>query len=375
MSGHIPVMLAEVVAQIAPRDGGVYLDGTFGGGGYARAVLEYAACTLWAIDRDPDAIERGASLVAQHPGRLHLLQGQFADMVSLLHGAGVTSLDGVVLDLGVSSFQLDDAARGFSFRMDGPLDMRMGKHGPTAADLVNALPERELADVLFHLGEERASRRIARAIVAARAEAAIETTGRLASIIRAVLPPDRSGIDPATRSFQALRIKVNDELGQVEQALSAAASLLAPDGRLVVVSFHSLEDRIVKRFMTNATGRTAAPSRHDPGGLRQAAPAQFRLLTPKALRPTDQEARNNPRSRSARLRAMQRMAGPGTTGAKAAKMQQAATSQQPPPDRPASAGIPVTRSTATPPMRKPSGDVMFAVRCADTTAHPKASAP
>lgn len=311
MSGHIPVMLSEVIEQLAPRDGGAYLDGTFGGGGYARAILDHAACTLWAIDRDPEAIERGASLVARFPDRLHLLHGPFGDMVALLNGAGITELDGVVLDLGVSSFQLDDAARGFSFRMDGPLDMRMGRHGPTAADLVNTLPERDLADVLFQFGEERASRRIAKAILAARAETPIETTGRLAEIIRSVLPPDRSGNHPATRSFQALRIKVNDELGQVEQALAAAASLLAPEGRLVVVSFHSLEDRIVKRFMVDATGRAAAPSRHNPGGLLRSEPAGFRLLTTKALRPGDQEARNNPRSRSARLRAMQRLAGDG----------------------------------------------------------------
>jgi 16S rRNA (cytosine1402-N4)-methyltransferase len=307
MTGHIPVLLAETVTHLSPRDGGIYLDGTFGGGGYAKAILDQADCTLWAIDRDPEAIERGASLVAQYPDRLHLLHGPFGGMVSLLSGAGVTELDGVVLDLGVSSFQIDDPARGFSFRMDGPLDMRMGKFGQTAADLVNTLPEQALADLLYQFGEERASRRIAKAIVAARTEAPIETTGRLAEVIRSVLPPDRSGNHPATRSFQALRIKVNDELGQIEQALAAAASLLSPDGRLVVVSFHSLEDRIVKRFMTEATGRTPAPSRHDPGGLRQAAPAAFRLLTPRAIRPGDQEARDNPRSRSARLRAMQRL--------------------------------------------------------------------
>jgi 16S rRNA (cytosine1402-N4)-methyltransferase len=305
--GHIPVMLPQVLAQLAPRDGGVYLDGTFGGGGYARAILTQAACILWAIDRDPDAIERGASLLTAHPGRLHLLLGQFGDMAALLHDAGVHQLDGVVLDLGVSSFQLDSAERGFSFRFDGPLDMRMGKFGQSAADLVNTLPERALADVLYTYGEERASRRIAKAIVTARAEAPIETTTRLAEIIRGVLPPDRSGHHPATRSFQALRIKVNDELAQIEQALTAAAGLLAPGGRLVVVSFHSLEDRIVKRFMTEATGRAAGPSRHDPGGLIAQAPARFHLLTPKALRPDTQEEQDNPRARSARLRAMQRL--------------------------------------------------------------------
>ena len=306
-SGHVPVMLTEVLRTLAPRDGGIYLDGTFGGGGYAEAVLQAADCTLWAIDRDPDAIARGATLAARYPGRLHLLHGRFGDMLALLGEAGVSALDGVVLDLGVSSFQLDEPARGFSFRADGPLDMRMGKHGTSAADLVNTLPERALADLLFELGEERASRRIARAIVAARAEAPIETTGRLASIIRSVLPPDRSGIDPATRSFQALRIRVNDELGEIERALAQGAQLLGPAGRLVVVSFHSLEDRIVKRFMGEAAGRAPAPSRHDPRGLTARPQPDFRLLTPKALRPGKAETGANPRARSARLRALERL--------------------------------------------------------------------
>jgi len=307
MSGHIPVLLTEVLATLAPRDGGVYLDGTFGGGGYARAILEHASCTLWAIDRDPEAIERGASLVARFPGRLHLLHGQFGDMIALLDQAGISELDGVVLDLGVSSFQIDDPARGFSFRHDGPLDMRMGKHGTSAADLVNTLPERALADVLYELGEERASRRIARAIVAARLEAPIETTGRLAEVIRSVLPPDRSGNHPATRSFQALRIKVNDELQQIEDALSQAVRVLCPGGRLVVVAFHSLEDRIVKRFMSETAGRTGAPSRHNPAGLIARDAPSFRLLTSRALRPGSQETNQNPRSRSARLRALERL--------------------------------------------------------------------
>jgi 16S rRNA (cytosine1402-N4)-methyltransferase len=228
-------------------------------------------------------------------------------MLALLHEAGVTALDGVVLDLGVSSFQLDEPARGFSFRHDGPLDMRMGKHGTSAADLVNSLPERALADVLFELGEERASRRIAKAIVAARAEAAIDTTGRLAEIIRSVLPPDRSGNHPATRSFQALRLKVNDELKQIEDALDQAIRLLSPGGRLVVVAFHSLEDRIVKRFMSQAAGRTGAPSRHNPAGLLARNAPKFRLLTTRALRPGDDETTQNPRSRSARLRALERL--------------------------------------------------------------------
>ena len=313
MTGHIPVMLAEVLHALAPRDGGRYLDATFGGGGYAEAILRTAGCMLWAIDRDPDAIARGATLAARHPGRLHLIHGRFGDLLDLLGQAGLSALDGVVFDLGVSSFQIDDPARGFSFRADGPLDMRMGKHGTSAADLVNTLGERALADLLFELGEERASRRIARAIVAARAEAVpgrdpgITTTGRLASIIRAVLPPDRSGIDPATRSFQALRLRVNDELGEIERGLAQAAQLLAPGGHLVVVSFHSLEDRIVKRFMGEAAGRAPSPSRHDPRGLTARPAPGFRLLTPKALRPGKVETDGNPRARSARLRALERL--------------------------------------------------------------------
>jgi 16S rRNA (cytosine1402-N4)-methyltransferase len=307
MSGHVPVLLAEVLEALAPRDGGIYLDGTFGGGGYAEAILNRAACTLYAIDRDPAAIARGAALAARHPGRLHLLEGSFGTMLELLARAGVGALDGVVLDLGVSSYQLDDPARGFSFRADGPLDMRMGRSGPTAADLVNRLAEADLADTLYRLGEERASRRVARAIVAARAEAPITTTGRLAAVIRAVLPPDRSGHHPATRSFQALRIRVNDELGEIERGLAQAARLLAPGGRLVVVSFHSLEDRIVKRFMTEASGRAASPSRHDPAGLAPRGAAGFRLLATGAARPRHAETAANPRARSGRLRAMERL--------------------------------------------------------------------
>jgi 16S rRNA (cytosine1402-N4)-methyltransferase len=306
---HIPVMLSEVVRLLAPRSGGVYLDGTFGGGGYASAFLEAAPCTVWAIDRDPEAIARGAGLAARFPGRLHLINGQFGDMLDLLAEHGITALDGVVLDLGVSSFQLDDPARGFSFRGDGPLDMRMGRNGLTAADLVNTLPERELADLLFELGEERASRRIARGIVAARSETPITSTARLATIIRDVLPPDRSGIDPATRSFQALRIRVNDELGEIERGLTQASRLLGPGGRLIVVSFHSLEDRIVKRFMADAAGRAPSPSRHDPRGLATRPTPRFRLLTARPLRPGAAESAANSRARSARLRALERTVG------------------------------------------------------------------
>jgi 16S rRNA (cytosine1402-N4)-methyltransferase len=307
VSFHIPVMRQEMLATLSPRDGGNYLDGTFGGGGYASAILDAASCTVWAIDRDPEAIARGAGLVARYPGRLHLLHGSFGDMVELLSARGVSELDGVVLDLGVSSFQLDDPSRGFSFRADGPLDMRMNPIGESAADLVNRLTERELADLLFQLGEERQSRKIARALVAARAQEPILTTSHLAGIIRSVVRPEKSGLDPATRSFQALRIRVNDELGEIRRGLDAAAKLLAPGGRLVVVSFHSLEDRLVKHFMANAAGRVASPSRHDPQGLATRAPVAFRLLTQRAVRPGAAEVAANPRARSARLRALERL--------------------------------------------------------------------
>ncbi|MBP0463413.1 16S rRNA (cytosine(1402)-N(4))-methyltransferase RsmH [Roseomonas sp. PWR1] len=307
-AGHLPVMLQEVLATLAPRDDAAYLDCTFGGGGYARAILEAAPrCTLFAMDRDPDAIARGAALAARFAPRLTLIEGRFGEMLDHLSARGVTALDGVVMDLGVSSFQLDQAERGFSFRAEGPLDMRMEKSGPSAADLVNTLPEAELADILFHLGEERFARRIAKAIVARRAEQRFETTGDLAALVRSKVPRDPSGIDGATRAFQALRLAVNDELGEVERGLAAAAALLAPGGRLVVVAFHSLEDRIAKRFMAEATGRAGGASRHDPGALRAAAPPRFRILTPRALRPGKAETDDNPRARSARLRAMERL--------------------------------------------------------------------
>jgi 16S rRNA (cytosine1402-N4)-methyltransferase len=270
-------------------------------------ILDAAPCVLWAIDRDPAAIARGAAMAAQYPGRLHIVEGRISEIFDLLSARGVASLDGAVFDLGVSSYQIDDPARGFSFKHDGPLDMRMGGQQKTAADLVNAVSESELADMLFELGEEKASRRIAKAIVARRAERKFQTTSDLAGVIRSVVRPDKSGIDPATRSFQALRIAVNDELADIEAALRQAAALLAPGGRLVVVSFHSLEDRIVKRFFAQAAGRGAGVSRHDPAGLRDAAPAQFRLLTGSPVTAGAEEVKKNPRARSAKLRAMERL--------------------------------------------------------------------
>ena len=301
-AGHVPVMLAEMLQALAPRDGGTYLDGTFGGGGYAEAILRSAACTLWAIDRDPDAIARGAGLAARFPGRLHLLRRHFRRHARpARRQPACIALDGVVLDLGVSSFQLDDPARGFSFRTDGPLDMRMGRSGPTAADLVNTLPERELADMLFEFGEERASRRIARAIVAARAEAPIATTGTAGRD-----HPRRAAARPFRHRSRDAQLPGAAHPGERRTGRDRARPgrglrLLAPGGRLVVVAFHSLEDRIVKRFMTDAAGRAPAPSRHDPRGLLARTRPHFRLLTPRAVRPGATETQANPRARSARL--------------------------------------------------------------------------
>ena len=304
---HIPVLLSEVIQTLSPQPGEVLLDGTFGGGGYAGAMLSAAPCIVWAMDRDAQAIARGAGLATAHPGRLHLIEGRFGDMLALLAARGITRLDGVVLDLGVSSFQIDTPERGFSFRLDGPLDMRMGQTGPTAADLVNTLPEVELANLIWEFGEERFSRRVARSIVKVRAETPFATTLQLAEVIRRAVPRDPSGIHGATRSFQALRIRVNDELGEIERALAQALELLSPGGRLIVVSFHSLEDRLVKRAFQRATGRTPGMSRHDPSSLmapRGAAP--FTLLTPRSIRPSADECAANPRARSAHLRALQR---------------------------------------------------------------------
>jgi len=305
--GHIPVLLDEAVALLNPRAGGLYLDGTFGGGGYARAILERAPCTLWAIDRDPAAISRGAALAENYPGRLHVVEGRISEILDLLGAHGVTALHGAVFDLGVSSYQLDDPSRGFSFRQDGPLDMRMGRAQKTAADLVNTVSESELADMLFQLGDEKASRRIAKAIVSRRASQTFETTSDLAGVIRSVVRPDKSGIDPATRSFQALRIAVNDELSEIEAALAQSSQLLIPGGRLVVVSFHSLEDRIVKRFFAAAAGRAPGASRHDPASLQAGAAPQFRLLTGSPAAAGAAEVKRNPRARSAKLRAMERL--------------------------------------------------------------------
>ncbi|GEO40198.1 ribosomal RNA small subunit methyltransferase H [Skermanella aerolata] len=309
-SGHIPVLLAEVVAALAPRDGGVYVDGTFGRGGYARAILSAADCTVLGIDRDPSAIAAGAEMAREFDGRLTMIEGAFGSMDALLGEAGIGQVDGVTLDLGVSSPQIDDPARGFSFRADGPLDMRMGNHGTTAADAVNTMDEGDLANVIFRLGEERLSRRVARAIVQARTEAPIERTSQLAEIVRRVVPKSKDGIDPATRTFQALRLHVNDELGELDRGLAAAERLLRPEGRLAVVSFHSLEDRQVKEFLRQRSGNAPAPSRHAPVGTDAPKAPTFRLISRKPVTPGQAELTHNPRARSARLRAAERTKAP-----------------------------------------------------------------
>jgi 16S rRNA (cytosine1402-N4)-methyltransferase len=309
-SEHVPVLLAEVVAALAPRDGGIYVDGTFGRGGYARAILSAADCTVWGIDRDPAAIAAGAALAQEFPDRLTMIEGPFGSMDTLLNEAGVGQVDGVTLDLGVSSPQIDDPARGFSFRADGPLDMRMGNHGTTAADAVNSMDETELANVIFRLGEERLSRRVARAIVQARTQAPIERTAQLADIVRRVVPKSKDGIDPATRTFQALRLYVNDELGELDRGLIAAERLLRPGGRLAVVSFHSLEDRQVKEFLRRRSGNAPAPSRHAPVETGAPAAPSFHLISRKPVTPGEAELSDNPRARSARLRAAERTKAP-----------------------------------------------------------------
>jgi len=300
---HIPVLLNEVVAALAPRDGDTIVDGTFGRGGYTAALLAAAPCRVIGIDRDPRAVAAGAEMASRHPGRLSVVEGRFGDMEALLAGLGVAAVEGVTLDLGVSSPQIDDPARGFSFRFDGPLDMRMGRDGKTAADVVNTYDEAEIADILWLYGEERLSRRIARAIVQARAEAPFATTLQLAETIRRVVPRSKDGIDPATRSFQGLRLYVNDEMGELERGLAAAERLLAPGGRLAVVSFHSLEDRRVKEFLRRRSGAQAGTSRHLPGPAAAGPAPTFRLVDRGGVTPSADEVKANPRARSARLRA------------------------------------------------------------------------
>ncbi len=295
---HVPVLLDEVVAALAPRAGGHYLDATFGGGGYSRALLMAADCVVTALDRDPDAIQRGAALRAEFMPRLHLVEARFSELETV----SPAPLDGIVFDLGVSSFQLDEAERGFSFQADSALDMRMDKAGPSAADAVNLLSEAALSELLDALGEENEHRRVARALVQARAAAPIAGTAQLADLVERALGGRRGAkTHPATRTFQALRMLVNNELGELQRGLCAAERALAPGGRLAVVSFHSLEDRVVKRFLVERAGAAGAGSRHAPEAPAGPAPS-FRLETRRTITPGDAEIERNPRARSASLR-------------------------------------------------------------------------
>jgi 16S rRNA (cytosine1402-N4)-methyltransferase len=299
---HIPVLLQEVLRALRPGAAERFIDGTYGAGGYARAILDAADCSVLALDRDPAAIAAGRGFETSSGGRLRLIETPFSLMEDAGRSIGWDQVDGVVLDLGVSSMQLDEAERGFSFMRDGPLDMRMSGTGRSAADVVNTFEKDEIANILFGLGEERRSRAIAAAIVTDREKAPFERTGQLAALVERVLgrkPGDPK--HPATRTFQALRLYVNSELGELELALSAAERILKPGGRLAVVSFHSLEDRIVKTFLADRSGRRAQGSRHMPAGPEGPA-ATFELKDRHGVEPSEAETAANPRARSARLR-------------------------------------------------------------------------
>jgi 16S rRNA (cytosine1402-N4)-methyltransferase len=299
--GHVPVLLEEAMAALEPRAGGLYVDATFGAGGYARALLERGARVI-AIDRDPSAVRAGAALAASSGGRLRLAEARFGELDSVARRLGAEAVDGVVLDIGVSSMQLDEAARGFSLRFDAPLDMRMEAEGRSAADFLRDEDEATIADIFYHFGEERAARRIARAIAADRANEPFASTLQLAGLIARVAPARRGETThPATRAFQALRIAVNDELGELVRGLSAAERLLKPGGRLAAVTFHSLEDRIVKQFFIGRSDRGRAVSRRLPGEPAQAEPT-FEVPRGQPIEPSEAEALANPRSRSAKLR-------------------------------------------------------------------------
>ena len=301
---HIPVLGRRAIELLGVHSGGLYIDATFGGGGYTRAILQTESARVIGIDRDQAAIAQGAALVAEARGRLELVEDRFSNLASI---AGAATADGIVFDLGVSSMQLDEAARGFSFRLDGPLDMRMGRDGPSAADVIACAGERDLAAIIAALGEEHHARAVARAIVKARGGHAVGTTRALADIVARVLHLREGAIHPATRTFQALRIFVNDELAELARGLAAAERALKPSGRLVVVAFHSLEDRIVKTFLAGRS-RTPAGSRHRPDVV---APAPtFRLLTRRPETPDQAEIAANPRARSAKLRAAERTDAP-----------------------------------------------------------------
>ncbi len=307
LARHIPVLRAEVLEALALRSGGTYLDATFGAGGYTAAILATPGTKVLALDRDPRAIAGGFDAVEAAAGRLTLVEAQFSELESSAQTQGIEAFDGIVFDIGVSSMQLDEAERGFSFRQDGPLDMRMSGQGESAADLVNNADEATLADIFYYFGEERLARRVAKAIVVARIEAPITTTAKLAEIVGRVVHTKPGAIHPATRSFQALRIAVNDELGELVAGLAAAERTLKPGGRLVVVTFHSLEDRIVKQFFAARSGRGEAKSRPLPGEPAKPVPS-FTLTGRQPIEASPAETAENPRARSAKLRFAERTA-------------------------------------------------------------------
>ncbi len=304
LARHVPVLARRAAGWLAVRDGGVYVDATFGAGGYTRAILAIAGTRVIGIDRDQHAIAAGSDLVKQAAGRLQLAEGRFSELAAIAADHGAAGVDGVVFDLGVSSMQLDEPARGFSFRLDGPLDMRMGSFGPSAADVIARAGERDLAAIIFNLGEERHARAIARAIVRARDKEPITTTRALAEIVESVVRSRVGAIHPATRTFQALRIFINEELVELAHGLAAAERVLKPGGRLVVVAFHSLEDRIVKTFIAERSSHAPASSRHRPEIA--APPPTFRVLTRRPETPDQAEIAANPRARSAKLRVAER---------------------------------------------------------------------
>ena len=306
---HIPVLRDEAIAALQAERGGAFLDGTFGAGGYSRALLAFPDTRVLALDRDPVAIRDGGSLVAAAAGRLTLVETRFSGLEKGAREKGFAPLDGAVFDIGVSSMQFDDAARGFSFRGDGPLDMRMETRGASAADIVNTADEETLADIFYFYGEERAARRIARAIVHDRRSSPFTSTQALAGLIARVAPARPTDIHPATKSFQALRIAVNDELGELVAALTAVERLLGPGGRLAVVSFHSLEDRIVKQFLAERSGRGESGSRRLPGEPAIDAPT-FICAGRQPVLPSRAECDANPRARSAKLRYAMRTEAP-----------------------------------------------------------------
>ena len=303
LARHIPVLARQTFDLLAPREGGITIDGTFGAGGHTRLILHVEGTRVIGIDRDRNAIAAGYSLIEEAAGRLTLSEDRFSNLGHVARGLGHEAVDGILLDLGVSSMQLDEPERGFSFRNDGPLDMRMGGEGVSAADLVNAASERDLATIIATLGEERFARGVARAIVKARAEQAITTTRQLAEVVASVVRSHPGELHPATRTFQALRMFVNDELGELARGLTAAERMLRAGGRLAVISFHSLEDRVVKTFFAER-GRIRAGSRHQPEATH-AAPS-FSILTRKPVVADDDEVSRNPRSRSAKLRGAER---------------------------------------------------------------------